>query len=543
MAASLFRSSADSSPSIPQSTDVFIYVGEALENTIGQATRTKSHPKKQVLLPSSEVPKDLVKVLIHPSVKIIPNGTFSKCERLQEIQFGFSNNSSIGKQNGSCCALEVIGESAFSRCISLKNVALPKSLKWIRKSAFEGCLTLMSVELCHGLARIDDRAFGDCYGLKNVAIPDTVELVGESVFTIRKYPATFDDEEDATISNGNENNASEDPMLHPDYDDYMDEEDISQMIEDISQSDGSKTTDSFGMTPLHLVACSACPNPKLVRVILDRVYSGSNNKKKKKNNYYTKNDEYSVLTKDSWGNYPIHYAVRCNAPIEVVELLIDAQLANHTPDDTKDDNKELPLHLRHRRKEPPYWKGLLDLACKSASLPLTKFLIEASVKDRIDALPCLAWKENVRSMIFSYQEDQDEDKPDLRNDPENKKENRPQPKQQLTAPQSRLQLTKAVEKRLEWYKFQEQLSLLELSVWKANLSSTSDDSDRNMEENQRNRENCRIHCGAEFVTIYVLDFLGNFEDQHKAAKKKRKQSIPLLPTPNPWATVPALRYL
>ena len=122
----------------------------------------------------SKVPKNVVKVLIHPWVKIIPNGTFSKCDRLQEVQFGFvngkhgldanasGNNTATSTNNNDPasafqdggCALEVIGESAFSHCVSMKHVALPPSLKWIRKSAFEGCLTLISVELCYGLTRI-----------------------------------------------------------------------------------------------------------------------------------------------------------------------------------------------------------------------------------------------------------------------------------------------------------------------------------------------------------------------------------------------------
>ena len=84
---------------------------------------------------------------MHPWVKVIPSGTFSKCDRLQEVQFGFAKSkgdSSITTRHDSSsrqeddCALIIIGESAFSNCVSLKHVTLPPSLKWIRKSAFEG---------------------------------------------------------------------------------------------------------------------------------------------------------------------------------------------------------------------------------------------------------------------------------------------------------------------------------------------------------------------------------------------------------------------
>jgi hypothetical protein len=42
----------------------------------------------------------------------------------------------------------------------------------------------------------------------------------------------------------------------------MDEKDISLLVEETCQSPGnSKCADAFGMSPLHLLACSACPNP------------------------------------------------------------------------------------------------------------------------------------------------------------------------------------------------------------------------------------------------------------------------------------------
>ena len=88
--------------------------------------------------------------------------------------------------------------------------------------------------------------------------------------------------------------------------------------------------------------------------------------------------------------------------------MIEAQLANRSPDDTtKGSNVEQPPHLRRRRKEPPCWKELLDLARSLTSLPVTKFLLEASEKDRVEALQCPAWKEDVQSMIFGYQDDEE----------------------------------------------------------------------------------------------------------------------------------------
>ena len=116
------------------------------------------------------------------------------------------------------------------------------------RAPLKGCLTLISVEMCHGLTKIDDRAFCDCYGLKNIAIPDTAEVVGESVVTMRMSTTTFDDE-DATDGDEEEDDdhPAEDPLVrslrkrfqdlpthhlcyffHPLYPDYdgMDEKNI-----------------------------------------------------------------------------------------------------------------------------------------------------------------------------------------------------------------------------------------------------------------------------------------------------------------------------
>ena len=118
-----------------------------------------------------------------------------------------------------------------------------------------------------------------------MTIPDTVELVGESVGTMREYDDDEDEddeEEDAADGDEEDDHRAEDPLirslrrrfqdfplhhlynffhqLHPGSD-SMDEKDISQMVEDtINQSGNSKSTDSFGMTPLHILASSTCPD-------------------------------------------------------------------------------------------------------------------------------------------------------------------------------------------------------------------------------------------------------------------------------------------
>jgi hypothetical protein len=47
-----------------------------------------------------------------------------------------------------------------------------------------------------------------------------------------------------------------------------------------------------------------------------------------------------------------------------------------------------------------------------------------------------------------------------------------------------------------------------------------------------------VNCGDQVVISNVLPFLGKYDEQ-----EKKKKSIPLMPTPNPRATYPALRHL
>ena len=75
-----------------------------------------------------------------------------------------------------------IGENAFRDMKNLREVSLPKILKYIGVSAFENCLRLRSIDIPQGVNTIDDVAFGNCTSLKNVRSHEGLMSIGERVF-------------------------------------------------------------------------------------------------------------------------------------------------------------------------------------------------------------------------------------------------------------------------------------------------------------------------------------------------------------------------
>lgn len=75
-----------------------------------------------------------------------------------------------------------IGENAFRDMKNLREVSLPKVLKYIGVSAFENCLRLRSIEIPQGVNTIDDAAFGHCSSLKNVRSHEGLMSIGERAF-------------------------------------------------------------------------------------------------------------------------------------------------------------------------------------------------------------------------------------------------------------------------------------------------------------------------------------------------------------------------
>jgi len=116
-----------------------------------------------------EVPKDVERVRIDPSVKVIKERAFVNCRKLKYVQF--------------CEGLEEIGPGAFGCCISLESVRLPSTTKIIRQSAFFDCVKVEYVILNEGLQDIGkNNAFSGCRMIKFVCLPSTVRRLKDGAF-------------------------------------------------------------------------------------------------------------------------------------------------------------------------------------------------------------------------------------------------------------------------------------------------------------------------------------------------------------------------
>ena len=79
--------------------------------------------------------------------------------------------------------LKRIERGAFYGCSNLTNFQFPNTLESIGPQAFEGCTSIMLLELADGLVSIDSCAFRNCSKLGTVMLPSTLKHIGAKAFT------------------------------------------------------------------------------------------------------------------------------------------------------------------------------------------------------------------------------------------------------------------------------------------------------------------------------------------------------------------------
>ena len=77
---------------------------------------------------------------------------------------------------------DIIGVSAFEGCISLTSVNIPSSVTEIGVNAFKYCSSLTSVNIPSSVTEIGGSAFYSCRYLKSVNIPSSVTLIEDETF-------------------------------------------------------------------------------------------------------------------------------------------------------------------------------------------------------------------------------------------------------------------------------------------------------------------------------------------------------------------------
>ncbi len=76
-----------------------------------------------------------------------------------------------------------IGKSAFVGCVRLVSIRIPDSVKTIANGAFSGCGSLTSITIPNSVTSIGDFAFSNCTSLTNITIPSSVTSIQYNPFT------------------------------------------------------------------------------------------------------------------------------------------------------------------------------------------------------------------------------------------------------------------------------------------------------------------------------------------------------------------------
>ncbi|CAJ1934618.1 unnamed protein product [Cylindrotheca closterium] len=163
------------------------------------------------------IPRETSELVVHPLVREIPDAACHKFERLTLVSFNGSALKTVGKYAFYECVslleiaiprsvttierdafsycrslrqvhfdedgvLAAIGESAFAYCRALAEVSIPSSVETIRYGAFNDCKCVTRVSFQEGLKVMEERAFANCVTLQNVDIPRTLEIIGKAAF-------------------------------------------------------------------------------------------------------------------------------------------------------------------------------------------------------------------------------------------------------------------------------------------------------------------------------------------------------------------------
>ena len=495
------------------------------------------------------VPRNVVRVRVHPSITRIPAETFYEQKKLQEVEL--------------CEGLLEIGERAFYGCHSLKKIVIPSSVKKIRGQAFSmvqsnirlpdviesiaryafacnsnitnfripsqivstpdgmfsACKAMFSAEIPETVTRIEQSTFSQCHSLRNVAIPpsasvdpssflpfgrndegffhhlfcgDLLQLFGEpspliSTQIINALKHRFD-------------NLPIHKMLY--YQSYINvtsdelnnatEVRISRRRTKLNPS-GSQQ-DCLGMTPLHIMACSTVQNISLYRVLIDKY-------------------PQTLVIEDRWGASPLLYAVWGRAPDEIVKFLVESYLSlypkyefNWTGMITTLGTVGAPVMIIQNLldlQEGSFpdqainWDGIIDKLAVEQNENIDgfdskrepfQFLVKCSLMGRINAIGLKHYRDNVINKVMSpgFNMPYDVAEGTWLNDIRSK--------------------LRDIE--YEYDKLKEATTLLELALWKMELNEGQNKTlGRQHKKMKIDRKQHRVSCGAEIVIQHVLPYL------------------------------------
>jgi len=248
-----------------------------------------------------------------------------------------------------------------------------------------------------------------------------------------------------------------------------------------------KQQDFGGMTPLHILACSTKPTIEMYQLLIEKYPE-------------------TLIMKDKWGDVPLLYAIWCNAPSEVIDLLVESYKSLH-PDYDFDwsgmiqtlAKRAIPLKniqnlVNTQQNNFPDQKYdmqqvVMELAAFDTQqyimdactlIETFRYLLQLSITERLDFLDIAKWRIDLENSINALPDDV----------------------------AGRERHAQSVYDKLAIYEsIKEGTSVLELALWKAKVNERHNKRPRVDREDTSYKEQCRINCGADIIIRNVLSYL------------------------------------
>lgn len=376
------------------------------------------------------VPDDVERVRVHPSVTVIPERAFSYRRKLTEIEL--------------CDGLLEIGGHSFSNCVALRQLRIPSTVKIIGLNAFKKlpvslfhlpdsditnfrspplalittipeslfceCECMFSLEIPENVTRIDRWAFYFCHNLRNIAIPHNIDISNDAFMVCTDLRQLFEYSAERIITalkSRFENLRIHKLIYYQSYNNLT----VDQLIEATNRRCGQrrsmrskldptgKQKDCLGMTPLNILSCSTIHRIELYKILIEKYPE-------------------SLIAEDRWGALPLLYAIRGNAPKEIVQLLVESYQSIH-PNHTFNWNKMvetmgqadapneriqnlISIQQQSFPKQSIHWDRVLEKAVVSPSrqffcVPSAQSfanLIRSSISSRLNAVGVKQWRDD-----------------------------------------------------------------------------------------------------------------------------------------------------
>jgi len=480
------------------------------------------------------VPEDVVRVRVHPSVTVIPEKVFKERTKLEEVELSEG--------------LLKIGAQAFEYCNKLKRINIPSTVAIIEgwafaytaisnihipdveingmyafaatnlikftvpsqttstQGMFSCCGHLMSVELPVSVRHIEGDAFSYCSSLRNVALSFDAEVVVSDQFykcrDLHKLLGTT--EQLINALKHRFDNLPIHKMIY--YQSYTNmtvdqlnnatEARVSRRRSKINPT--GKQQDFFGMTPLHILACSTVQNVELYKVLVDKYPD-------------------TLVAEDRWGALPLLYAIWGVAPDEIVKFLVESYksvcpdyVLNWTSMVTTLGIAGAPLdviqNLLDLQKEC-FSDQLIDWDAVIEKLAVEPRMVQHGV-DRVKSFQFLvkcSFMERINAIGLKYYR--------------NKAINTVMGPGFIMPHETDYWLdgikSKLAEYEARYHELKESTIMVELSLWKMKLNNQSKGQNKNSGRQNKKmkidesdlRGQCRVNCGADVIIRNVLPYL------------------------------------